>query len=198
MQNNVILAESTLENVEKNYTFIVANVETEFTKSVVLLRIEYENISTTELVRNYSAFPVPYLPSEIYCTPRALIPEMFRSVGSNQGSQDPDIDYIQSWAVVDPKLYLYFLEYQCFQQQYKFRQKIAALENMIWVIRYESLEYRDTALNLLAYCLKKKGFLVEAYKVLSRSLKLRNHKNAAKWQIGCLVNTAFRSLGSIC
>ncbi|KAL3860625.1 hypothetical protein ACJMK2_010721 [Sinanodonta woodiana] len=195
MQNNVILAESILENIEKNYTFLVANVETEFTKHIVLHRTEYENLSTTEVVRNYSAFPVPYHPSELHCTPSALIPEMFRSAGLYQSSQDPDIDYTQSWAVVDPKLYLHCLEHQCYYQQHKIRQKMAALENMIWVIRYEWMKYKDTALNLLAYCLKKEGLLVDAYKVLSRSIRMRNHNNGAKWQIGCLINTAFRCLG---
>ncbi|KAL3860137.1 hypothetical protein ACJMK2_010302 [Sinanodonta woodiana] len=198
MQNNVILAESILDNIKKNYTFLVANVETEFTKDIILFRIEDDILSTTELVQNYSAFPVPYRPSEIHCTPRALIPEMFRSTGSYQGSQYLDTDYTQSWAMVDPKVYLHFLEYQCYYQQYKIRKKMAALENMIWVIRYKDLKDKDTAINLLAYCLKKEGFLVEAYKVLSRSIKLRNHNNGAKWQIGCFINTAFRCLGSRC
>ncbi|KAL3860138.1 hypothetical protein ACJMK2_010303 [Sinanodonta woodiana] len=195
MQNNVVTAESILEHIEKNYTFLVVSVDSETTNDIVHLRIEDENLSTSELVRNYYAFPVPYLPSEICCTPRALIPETFRTTGSNQSSQDPYFDFRQSWAVVDPKLYLHFLEYQCYHQQYKFRQKMAALENMIWVIRYEDLEYKDTALNLLAYCLKQEGFLVAAYKVLFMSVKLRNHNNGAKWQIGCFINTAFRCLG---
>ncbi|KAL3860141.1 hypothetical protein ACJMK2_010306 [Sinanodonta woodiana] len=198
MQNNVMLAENILNNIVKNYTFLVANVQTENNKDIIVLKIEDENLSTTDLVRNYSAFPVPYLRSEARCTPRALIPEMFRSTGSYQGSQDPEIDYMQSWAVVDPKLYLHFVEYHCFHLQYKIPQKMAALENMIWVIRFEDLEHKDTALNLLAYCLKQEGFLVDAYKVLSRSVKLRNHNNGAKWQIGCLINTAFGCLGSRC
>ncbi|KAL3860142.1 hypothetical protein ACJMK2_010307 [Sinanodonta woodiana] len=198
MQNKVILAESILENIEKNYTFLVASLDSDTTKDIVILGIEDETLSTTELVRNYSAFPVPYLPSEIHCTPRALIPEIFRTTGSNQSSQDPYSDFRQSWAVVDPKLYLHFLEYQCYHQQCKICQKMAALENMILVIRYERMKYKDTALNLLAYCLKKEGLLVEAYKVLSRSVKLRNHDNGAKWQIGCLINTAFGCLGSRC
>ncbi|KAL3860634.1 hypothetical protein ACJMK2_010730 [Sinanodonta woodiana] len=197
-QNNVVTAERVLQNIENNYTFLVANVETEFTKDIIQHRIEDENLSTTELVQNYTAFPVPYLRSEIHCTPRALIPEMFRTTGSNQSFQDPYTNYSQSWAVVDPKLYLHFLEYQCYHQQYKIRQKMAALENMIWVIQFEHMAYKDTALNLLAYCLTKEGFLVDAYKVLSRSVKLRNHNNGAKWQICCLINTAYRCMGSRC
>ncbi|KAL3860635.1 hypothetical protein ACJMK2_010731 [Sinanodonta woodiana] len=198
MQNNVILAESILENIEKTYTFLVSIIPTYFTNHIILFRIENEYISTTELVRNYSAFQVPYLLSEINCTPRALIPEIFRSTGSNQGSQDPDYDYKQSWTVVDPIFYLHFLEHQCYYQQHKIRQKMVALEKMICVIRLEGMVYMVTALNLLAYCLKKDGLPVEAYKVLSRSVKLRNHNNGAKWQIGCLINTAFGCLGSRC
>ncbi|KAK3594885.1 hypothetical protein CHS0354_020546 [Potamilus streckersoni] len=192
LQNNVMLAEYILQNIEKNYTFLVSNVQTEDTKVPVMLSIINGNLSTTELIRYFSAFPVPYLPSEIHCTPKALIPEMFRSTGSNKVSLDPFLDYWQSWAVVDPKLYLHFLEYQCYHRQNKIPQKIAALDKMIWVIRHERLKYIDTALNLLAYCLRKDGFMVQSYLALSTSLKLKNHHNAAKWQIAYMLSAAFR------
>ncbi|KAL3859393.1 hypothetical protein ACJMK2_009616 [Sinanodonta woodiana] len=195
LQNNVILAENILQNIEENYTFLVSNIPTEAIKDYIIFTIVNENISTTEIVRYYCALPVPYLPSEMYCTPRALIPEMFRSTGSQQIALNPDKDYWQSWAVVDPKFYLYFLQHQCYHQQNKITHKLVALSNMIWVIRHEQLNYKDTALNLLAYCLKEEGFLVQSYSVLSKSMKLKNHNNAAKWQIAHLLNAAFRLLG---
>ncbi|KAL3859567.1 hypothetical protein ACJMK2_009783 [Sinanodonta woodiana] len=195
LQNNIILAECILQDIEENYTFLVLNVAVEKIKELTILRILNENISTTDVVRYYSAFPVPYLPSEMYCTPRALISEMFRSTGSHHVSLNLDKDYWQSWAVVDPKFYLYFLQHQCYHQQNKITHKMVALSNMIWVIRHEQLQYKDTALNLLAYCLKEDGLLVQSYAVLSRSMKLKNHHNAAKWQIARLVNAAFRWLG---
>ncbi|KAL3859568.1 hypothetical protein ACJMK2_009784 [Sinanodonta woodiana] len=195
LQNNVILAENILQTIEDNYTFLVPNVAVEETKEHTILRILNENISTTDVIRYYSAFSVPYLPSEMYCTPIALIPEMFRSTGSQHVSINPDEDYWQSWAVVDPKLYFYFLQHQCYHQQNKITHKMVALSNMIWVIRHEQLQYKDTALNVLAYCLKEDGFLIQSYAVLSKSMKLKNHHNAAKWQIARLVNAAFRWLG---
>ncbi|KAL3859405.1 hypothetical protein ACJMK2_009628 [Sinanodonta woodiana] len=133
----------------------------------------------------------------MYCTPRALIPEMFRLTGSHHGSLNPPINYCQSWAVVDPNFYLYFLQYQCYHQQNKITHKMVALSSMIRVILHEQLKYKDTALNLLAYCLKEDGFLVQSEAVLSKSLKMKNHHNAAKWQIAHLVNVAFRLLCGI-
>ncbi|KAL3859415.1 hypothetical protein ACJMK2_009638 [Sinanodonta woodiana] len=195
LQNNGILAENILQNIEENYTFLVTTIPTEAIKDYIIFTIMNENISTTYIVRYYCAFPVPYLPSEMYCTPRALIPEMFRSTGSHQIALNPDKDYWQSWAVVDPKFYLYFLQYQCCHQQNKITHKMVALSNMIWVIRNEQLKYKDTALNLLAFCLKEDGFLVQSYSVLYTSMKLKNHHNAAKWQIAHLLNAAFRLLG---
>ncbi|KAL3859408.1 hypothetical protein ACJMK2_009631 [Sinanodonta woodiana] len=193
LQNKGILAENILQNIEENYTFLVSNIPAEKIKNDICLRIVNENISTTDVVRYYCAFPLPYLPSEIYCTPTALIPEMFRSTGSPQGSLNLLLDYWQSWAVVDPKLYLYFIQHQCYHQQSKITHKMVALSNMIWVILHEELEYKDTALNLLAFCLKEDGFLVQSYAVLSKSMKLKNHHNAAKWHIAHLVNAGFRS-----
>ncbi|KAK3610350.1 hypothetical protein CHS0354_029821 [Potamilus streckersoni] len=195
LQNNVTLADNILQDIEKNYTFLVSNVKFEYLNKSIMLRIENENISTTDVLRYYVAFPVPFLPSEMHCTPRALIPEMFRSTGSYQGSLDPFHDYWQSWAVVDPRFYLHFLQYQCYQQQNKITHKKVALGNMVWVMRHESLKYKDTAHNLLAYCLRKDRLLVQSYAVLSKSMKLKNHHNAAKWQIACLLNVAFRWLG---
>ncbi|KAK3594880.1 hypothetical protein CHS0354_020542 [Potamilus streckersoni] len=197
LQNNLILAEYILQHIEKSYTFLVSNVQTQTVLSKDAVKVAFINghLSTTELIRDFTAFPVPYLPSEIHCTPKALIPEMFRSTGSYDDSSDPGLFYWQSWAVVDPKLYLHFLQHQCYHRQNKIPHKMAALGNILWVIRHERLEYIDTALNLLAYCLKKDGFVVQSYIVLSTSMKLKNHHNAAKWHIASLINAAFRLMG---
>ncbi|KAL3859566.1 hypothetical protein ACJMK2_009782 [Sinanodonta woodiana] len=195
LQNNVILAENILQNIEENYAILILNVAVGNSNELTVLRIVNENISTTDIVRHYCAFPVPYLPSEMYCTPRALIPEMFRSTGSHHVSLNPDGYYWQSLAVVDPVLYLYFLHHQCCHLQNKITHKMVALSNMIRVILHGMLKYKDTALNVLAYSLKEDGFLVQSYAVPSKSMKLKNHHNAAKWQIAHLVNYAFRWLG---
>ncbi|KAK3610351.1 hypothetical protein CHS0354_029822, partial [Potamilus streckersoni] len=61
-QNNVLLAEKVLKNIEEKYTFLVSNVHTDFPKDRIMLRIVNENLSTTDVVRYYVAFPVPFLP----------------------------------------------------------------------------------------------------------------------------------------
>ncbi|KAL3859564.1 hypothetical protein ACJMK2_009780 [Sinanodonta woodiana] len=195
LQNNGLLAENILRNILENYTFLVSNIHTEAIKDLIIFRIVNENISFTNVLRYYLAFPVPYLPSEMYCTPTALIPEMFRSTGSDQHALNPRKDYRKSWAVVDPKLYLHFLQHQCYHQQNKITHKMIALSNMIWVILHEELKYKDTALNLLAYCLKEDEFLVQSYAVLSKSMKMNNHYNAAKWQIARLLHAVFKWIG---
>ncbi|KAK3581602.1 hypothetical protein CHS0354_017461 [Potamilus streckersoni] len=189
LQNNLILAEYILQHIEKSYTFLF------FSKDAVKFAIINGHLSTTELIRDFLAFSVPYLPSEIHCTPKALIPEMFRSTGSYDDSSDPGLFFWQSWAVVDSKLYLHFLQHQCYHRQNKILHKMAALGNILWVIRHEWLMYIDTALDLLAYCLKKDGFVAQSYIILSTSMTLKNHHNASKWHIASLINAAFRLVG---
>ncbi|KAK3576549.1 hypothetical protein CHS0354_011227 [Potamilus streckersoni] len=184
VQDNLEMSEDVLNEIHEHYSYKISNYQH------ILQAILSENLSTTQLISQYTVFHVVYHPSEINCTPKALILEMFRSTMSNQGV--PCENYLQNLVRVDPKFYLYFLEFACHHRQNKRSHKEAALENMICVIRDEDIDFKDTALNLLAYCLMKEGKMMNAYNILCKSMKLRKLHNGAKWQMAILFNVSFR------
>ncbi|KAL3883291.1 hypothetical protein ACJMK2_029573 [Sinanodonta woodiana] len=149
-----------------------------------------ENLSTTQLVSQYYAMPVIYHPSEINCIPKALISEMLCCTGSDQVSTCDQ--HVLKSVIIDPEFYLYFLEFLCYKRQNNMPHKKAALDNMIYVIRYELCAFKSTALNLLAYCLTQEGRLTNAYSILCKSIKLKKENTSAKWHIAALINAAFR------
>ncbi|KAL3857185.1 hypothetical protein ACJMK2_011877 [Sinanodonta woodiana] len=189
-QGNLDMSEDVLNEIHKNYSYKIL----EFTdiSDHTLQAILSENLSTTKLISQYTAFPILYHPSEIKCTHKALTLQMFNSTMSNQG--DPYENNLPNIVRVDPKFYLYFLEFISYHRQNKRAHKETALNNMVCAIRHTNLEFMNTALNLLAYCLMQEGKLKNAYNVLSKSMKLVKQDNAAKWQIACLVNAVFRFL----
>ncbi|KAL3857157.1 hypothetical protein ACJMK2_011852 [Sinanodonta woodiana] len=187
VQDNLDMSEDVLNEIHENYNYKISEIAK--ISQGTLKAISSENLSTTQLLSRYLAFWVLYHPSEIKCTPKALIPEMFHSAMSYQGDSDKN-----NLVRIDPKFYLYFLEYICYHLQNKRTHKQTALNNMICAIRHEDIAFPDTALNLLAYCLTQEGKLMNVFSVLSKSMKLAKHDNAAKWQIAFVVNAAFRIL----
>ncbi|KAL3857156.1 hypothetical protein ACJMK2_011851 [Sinanodonta woodiana] len=187
-QDNLEMSEDVLNEVHENYSYKIL----EFTgiSNNSIQAILSENLSTTKLISQYTAFPVLYHPSEIKCTPNALTLQMFNSTMSNQG--DPYENNLPRMVRVDSKFFLYFLQFICYLRQNKRSHKEAALNNMICTIRQKNLEFIDTDLNLLAYCLMQEGKSRNAYNVLSKSMKLAKRDSSAKWQIAFFVNAAFR------
>ncbi|KAL3857526.1 hypothetical protein ACJMK2_012186 [Sinanodonta woodiana] len=152
-----------------------------------------ENLTVSEIISHCTSFPIAYEPlEEMKCIPKALIPEMFRTTGFEQ--DDPDISYTENIARIDPKVYLHFVEFLCYYRQNKTSHKQAALDNIIYAIQHEHVQFKDTALNLLAHCLRLEGRIINAHKVLMKSMKLKNGHNAAKWHISTFINAAFRFL----
>ncbi|KAK3576568.1 hypothetical protein CHS0354_011247 [Potamilus streckersoni] len=187
VQESFNISEDVLNEIHENYSYKVFDQNRIHQHRIQ--SILSENLSTTQLINQYVAFPVYYHPSEINCTHKALIPEMFRSTGSDQVNSDEN--YLLKLVNVDPRLYLYFLEFQCHHYQNKRSHKKAALDNVIYIILHENLRFKDSALNLLAYCLKQEGSLVNSYTILCKSMKLTKQHNAAKWQIATTINVAF-------
>ncbi|KAL3882945.1 hypothetical protein ACJMK2_029247 [Sinanodonta woodiana] len=186
VQNNLDMSKDVLSDIHKTFNYKVTklNVYSRFTLQAILS----ENLSTTQLISQYFALSVYYHPSEINCIPKALIPEIICSTRSNQRS-----GYKQC-VRVEPKFYLHFLEFLCYHRTNNWSHKKAALDNMIYVIRYECHEFNNTIMNLLAHCLAQEGRLTTAYRILCMSMKLIKENNGAKWQIGTMINASFRFL----
>ncbi|KAL3883290.1 hypothetical protein ACJMK2_029572 [Sinanodonta woodiana] len=190
VQDNLDMCRDVLCEIQRNYNYKIS--EEEGVSQHTLQAIVSENLSTTQLVSQYFALPVLYHPSEINCIPKALIPEIFHVTESNQDNEYKQ--HFKKRVIIDPEFYLYFLAFLCYQRQNNMSHKNVALDNMIYVIRHKHLEYKDTSLNLLAYCLTQDGRLTNAYSVLCKSMKLKNEHSGAKWYIATLINAAFRVL----
>ncbi|KAL3857808.1 hypothetical protein ACJMK2_012443 [Sinanodonta woodiana] len=188
LQNNLDICKDVLNEIHRKYSYKILDQNNRCQH--MLQAILSENLSTAQLISQYVTFPVHYHPSEMNCIPKALILQMFRSTESDE--VDSYENYFAKLVSVDPNVYLYFLEYLCYHRQSKSLHKIVALNNMIVVIRHEQIEYLDSALNLVAYCLLQKGRFLSAYNILCKSMKLKKALNAAKWQITTIINAAFR------
>ncbi|KAK3603273.1 hypothetical protein CHS0354_007604 [Potamilus streckersoni] len=214
--NNLDIMEDVLNHVAAKLTYIfgadgmLPNEDT-FSKFV------REDVSLAQIVQHYLSLSVYYVPSDIHSMPKVLILEIFRSTGS-----EPRVDtLVEHWIPIDvivPELYLYFLQYQCYYLQGRVALTLIALSNIIWIAQVElqvlhtcvantadvswrrnillrrliSLVRFTTTLNLLAYCLKQGVRPMDAFKVLCKSMKMKNHHNAAKWQIATLINSTVR------
>ncbi|KAL3882926.1 hypothetical protein ACJMK2_029228 [Sinanodonta woodiana] len=175
VQDNLDMSKDVLSDIHKTFNYKVTKIRV--LSKYTLQAILSENLSTAQLISQYFALSVFYHPSEINCIPKSLIPELFCS--------KPHMSF-------DPKFYLHFLEFLCYHRANNFSHKKAALDNMIYVIRHERLEFKNTTLNLLAHCLTQEGRLTNAYSILCKSMKLINENNGAKWKIATLINAAFR------
>ncbi|KAK3587129.1 hypothetical protein CHS0354_006772 [Potamilus streckersoni] len=190
-------------------------------KKSTLSKILHENLSTENIIQNCFAFIVYYSLLDIHSIPKVLIFEIFRSTGSEL-SPDMVRSKCLPNAEVRARVYLYFLQYQCFHLQGRIAQKLVALCNIIClsnayctqlleimqdmsiadvsdILHPEMsawLGYVTTALNLMAYCLKQDGRLMDAFNVLCVSMKLRYQHNAAKWQIATFINVAISILSA--
>ncbi|KAL3857809.1 hypothetical protein ACJMK2_012444 [Sinanodonta woodiana] len=188
LQDNLDICKDVLNEIHEKYSYKI--LDRNNTYQHMRQAILSENLSTSQLISQYVAFPVHYHPSEMNCTPKALIPEMFRCIGYIE--VDSHENYLPKLVSVDPKVYLYFLEFLCYQRQNKRFHKMVALNNMIFVIRHEQLDFMETALNILAYCLMQEGSFLSTYNILCMSMKRKKSRNAAKWQITTIINAAFR------
>ncbi|KAK3587132.1 hypothetical protein CHS0354_006774 [Potamilus streckersoni] len=216
-QGKVNTMEEVLNQVDANFTHTVCEQGDIRLKQSTLSKILHEDLSTGKFIQNCLALSVCYSPSDIHCVPKVLIFEIFRSTGSEQ-SFDMITSVILNMPIVRARVYLYFLQYQCFHRQGQVTHRLVALNNMIWEFtdyyqklldimenttvnfgrRYflsemiEWLGYGTTSLNLMAYCMKQDGRPRDAFKVLYLSMKLKNQHNAAKWQIATYVNSSMR------
>ncbi|KAL3857527.1 hypothetical protein ACJMK2_012187 [Sinanodonta woodiana] len=189
--DNLDMCEGVLNEIRANYTYTIL-YPFHLYQPILEAKLN-ENLTVSEIISHCTSFPIAYEPlEEMKCIPKALIPEMFRTTGFEQ--DDPYISYTKNIARIDAKVYLHFMEFLCYYRQNKTSHKQAALDNIIFVIQHEPVQFEDTALNLLAYCLRLEGRIVNAHKVLLKSMKLKNGHNAAKWHISTFINAAFRFL----
>ncbi|KAK3577485.1 hypothetical protein CHS0354_026434 [Potamilus streckersoni] len=211
--------EDVLQHVGANFNEFVFEQGDKVIPRITLSKILYENLSAEQFIKECVALMVCYSPSDIHSIPKVLIFEIFRSTGSEL-SVDMTPSVALNVVAVKARIYLYFLQYQCFLRQGRVADRLAALNKMLLVIKdyyhklfdtiesmtiilqrlylrtlmSESLGYVTTSLNLMSYCLKQDGRPIDAFKVLCLSMKLKNQHNAAKWQISACISSSMRNL----
>ncbi|KAK3592632.1 hypothetical protein CHS0354_034706 [Potamilus streckersoni] len=188
--DNLDVTEDVLNEIHAKYTYKTLCV-TYMCREELVAKLN-ENLTISQIISHHTAYPVIFELLEMKCIPKALIPEMFRTTGSVPDSEYER--YTKSLASVDAKVYLHFLEFICHFRLNKTLHKNVALYNMIYAIEHAVLHFKESALNLLAYCLRQEGKCINAFNVLCKSMKQTEEDNAAKWQIATLINAAYRFL----
>ncbi|KAK3587133.1 hypothetical protein CHS0354_006775 [Potamilus streckersoni] len=211
--------EEVINQVDANFTHNVFEALDLVGNLNAVLKILQEHHSKAKFIQKCLALTVYYSKLDIHCIPKVLIFEIFRSTGSKCSLLMLALNGFPI-ALVTARVYLYFLQYQCFYLQGRVAQRIVALNNMIWVSKdyYQKctdlVEHMNnmfgihvfhteftqvslfvtTSMNLLAYCLKQDGRPMDAFKVLCLSMNLFNQNNGAKWQIAIFINSVIRIL----
>ncbi|KAL3856982.1 hypothetical protein ACJMK2_011686 [Sinanodonta woodiana] len=215
--NNLDAMEVVLNDVDANLTHNVFGVIEVTPKENTISKIANDKVSLAPLVRNQFALPVCYGPSDVHIIPKALILEIFRSTVSEPGV-DTLLEHWNPFVGIVANTYLYFLQYQCYHLQRRVVMKLVALSNIIWIsqvnlhdmdtfladtadVSWRHDTYHEhmiflvkvtTKLNLLAYRLIQSGKPKDAFKVLCKSMKIKNHHNAAMWQIATCIFSIVR------
>ncbi|KAK3587127.1 hypothetical protein CHS0354_006770 [Potamilus streckersoni] len=218
-QGKIDTMEDLLNEVHANFTQIVFEQGDKLIQRMTLSHILYEDLTAANFIQNCLALMVCYSSSDIHSIPNVLIFEIFRSTGSEL-CIDLTPSVTLNVAAVRARIYLYFLQYQCFYLQGRVSPRLAALNNIILVLTdyYQKLLYTmqdmiinlqthyfrtfmldwlgyvTTSLNLMSYCLKQDGRQLDEFKVLCLSMKLKNQHNAAKWQISVCISSSMRIL----
>ncbi|KAL3857255.1 hypothetical protein ACJMK2_011946 [Sinanodonta woodiana] len=214
-QSNLDAMEQVLNHVEAKLTHIVFDNGALVLDESTLSQIPLDDLSVLNLVQHSFAFIVYYGPLDVHIVPKVLTFEMFRSTASAPIAE-PFVSHWIPIAEVRPSLYLYFLQYQCFHLQGRVARSSVALNNMIWIYNQEFDRFMNcmtddflkpywtqtrllysskatTALNLIASCLIQGRRLMDGFKVLCKSMKLKNQHNAAKWQIATCITCIIRT-----
>ncbi|KAL3856996.1 hypothetical protein ACJMK2_011700 [Sinanodonta woodiana] len=214
-QGNLDSMEKLLNHVDAKLTHTVLDNGALVLNESTLSQITHDDLSVAKFVQHSFAFIVYYGAMDIHIVPKVLTFEIFRSTAS----EPIDEAFVSHWihiADAIPTLYLYFLQYQCFHLQGRVTRSSVALNNMIWIYKQEyecfmkcltddllkpywtqsRLIYSSratTALNLISSCLIQGRRLVDGFKVLCKSMKMKNQHNAAKWQIATFIISVMRT-----
>jgi len=105
--------------------------------------------------------------------------------------------YWYDWAVVDSRVYLYFLQYLVSSKLHKDKHRDVAMDNIrtqidrddhqIQAGRGSWIGHKDTACNLLGWIYMQEGRLAEAARCFTQSWRIRPYHNAAKFHMRDLI-----------
>ncbi|KAK3603270.1 hypothetical protein CHS0354_007601 [Potamilus streckersoni] len=129
-QSNLNRMEEMPNHVDAKLTHNVWEIGINYLEESMLSMILHEKLPITKIVQHHVALPVCYSSLDIYSVPKVLNFEMFCSTGCESGCDRLITHWIPT-AAVTARLYLYFLQYQCFHMRGRIIPRSVALNNMI-------------------------------------------------------------------
>ena len=134
-----------------------------------------------------------FMRGEMNSVPYPLKFEYYRSTTAEVQDRNPYKDQWMDMLVIDPAPYLYFLQYECYRHQKKQNERKEALSKFIDCFREEeNLFHKETALNLLGYCMLLEDRLGDAFQCYSQSLQIQPTNNCARWHLALMANKLIR------
>ena len=148
-----------------------------------------QDITTIELLRDYSQPCVHFFPHEQQITPVAINYEMIRSYVRPLELLEKQCTTPQwyMWAVVDGhflQLFLLYLNHRALGQN---SQATVDIKTMIRLLNSKTVCHRETCLNLLGYVHKDRGEINRAVQCFIKSLETNPLCNAAYWHLCFLI-----------
>ena len=144
-----------------------------------------QDITTIELLRDYSQPCVHFFPHEQQITPVAINYEMIRSYVTplellQEHYENPEW---YMWGVVDGhflQLFLLYLNHRALGQN---SQATVDVKKMIRLLNSKTVCHRETCLNLLGYVHTERGEFNSAIQCFGKSLQANTLCNAAFWHL---------------
>ena len=169
------------EHLESVVSFCPCRLKSSFQK--------YYNRSRITLQGNaHFTSCVFFMRGEMNIVPYPLQFEFYRSSAADRETRDPYKEQWMDLAVVDTIVYLYFLQYECYRHQRNQKLRETTLLKLRKCVEEDELFHKETALNLLGYCLLLEDRIADALNVYSKSLRIQPSNNCATWHIALMVN----------
>ena len=148
-----------------------------------------QDITTIELLRDYSQPCVHFFPHEQHITPVAINYEMIRSYVTPFKLLRKQFirPWWYVWGVVDGhflQLFLLFLNHRALGQN---SQASVDVKKMIRLLNSKTVCHRETCLNLLGYVHRDRGEINRAVQCFIKSLETNPLCNAAYWHLCFLI-----------
>ena len=148
-----------------------------------------QDITTIELLRDYSQPCVHFFPHEQQITPVAINYEMIRSYVTPYKLLEKHYTIPQwcRWGVVDGHFLRWFLLYLNRRDLGHNSQATKYVKKMIRLLNSNTVCHRETCLNLLGYVHRDRGEINRAVQCFDKSLQTNPLCNAAFWHLCFLI-----------
>jgi len=152
---------------------------------------EFSARNPVQMMSRKLAFCVMFTKQEMFCAPKFLRFEMFRTVGDDIQHRHCYENQWMDFAVVDARPFMLFLQYLTYRDlgaRHLQLQAFDTLRNIVSTYDGMSQVYHiKTVLHLFGHCLELEGDMLNAFSVYVTSLKIQPRNNAAKWHIALMI-----------